>query len=385
MTVERILFALLAQQICGKPLTPEVRAVLTPENRQRLFKIASVHDLGHLVGQALEAAGITEDMEDFRQLMQRGVFRYISLDHAYTQACALLEAEKIPFIPLKGSVLRAYYPEPWMRASCDIDILVRDSDFPAAKKLLEEKQGYREKEHTDHDSSFLSPGGVCLELHYDTITERYADDAKLRILGRIWETARPVQPGGYRHEMPDDMFYFYHMAHMAKHFETGGCGIRPFLDIWVLNHRVAFDKPAREALLTEGGLTAFARGMENVTAYWLENEEADRLSLQVTDFILRGGVFGTYENRAAVGQAKSGGGLRYFITQRLFAPYDALKCDYPILREYKILMPVYQVVRWVNMFRRGELRARMAEAKTNAGTTRESRDGAAQMLKELEV
>ena len=125
--------------------------------------------------------------------------------------------------------------------------------------------------------------------------------------------------------------------------------------------------------------------MENVTSYWLADGEAGRLSLQVTDFILRGGVFGTYENRAAVGQAKSGGGLRYFITQRLFAPYDALKCDYPILRKYKILMPFYQIVRWVSMFRRGELRARMAEAKTNAGTTRESRDSAAQMLKDLGI
>ncbi len=385
MTVEKILFALLAQQICGKPLTPEVCAALTPENRQRLFKIASVHDLGHLIGRALEAAGVTEDMEGFRKLMQRGVFRYISLDHAYGQSCALLEEAEIPFIPLKGSVLRAYYPEPWMRASCDIDILVQESDFLAAKKLLEEKQGYQEKEHTDHDTAFLSPGGVRLELHYDTITQRYADDARLRILGRIWETARPAQPGAYRHEMPDDMFYFYHMAHMAKHFETGGCGIRPFLDIWVLNHSISFDKEARQALLAEGGLTAFARGMENVTAYWLADGEGDRLSLQVADFILRGGVFGTYENRAAVGQAKSGGGLRYFITQRLFAPYDALKGDYPILKKYKILTPFYQIVRWVNMLRRGELRKRMAEAKTNAATTRESRDSAAQMLKELEI
>ena len=31
---------------------------------------------------------------------------------------------QIPFLPLKGSVIRQYYPEPWMRTSCDIDILV---------------------------------------------------------------------------------------------------------------------------------------------------------------------------------------------------------------------------------------------------------------------
>ena len=27
--------------------------------------------------------------------------------------------------------------------------------------------------------------------------------------------------------MLDELFYFYHIAHMVKHFENGGCGIRP--------------------------------------------------------------------------------------------------------------------------------------------------------------
>ncbi|MBO4954226.1 MAG: nucleotidyltransferase family protein, partial [Clostridia bacterium] len=31
----------------------------------------------------------------------------------------------IDFMPLKGAVIRQYYPEPWMRTSCDIDIHVK--------------------------------------------------------------------------------------------------------------------------------------------------------------------------------------------------------------------------------------------------------------------
>lgn len=29
--------------------------------------------------------------------------------------------------------------------------------------------------------------------------------------------------------MKEEMFYFYHIAHLAKHFEVGGCGIRQII------------------------------------------------------------------------------------------------------------------------------------------------------------
>ena len=53
----------------------------------------------------------------------------------YENLCSAFEKAQIPFLPLKGSVIRKYYPEAWMRTSCDIDILVHDEDVGRAKEI----------------------------------------------------------------------------------------------------------------------------------------------------------------------------------------------------------------------------------------------------------
>lgn len=71
--------------------------------------------------------------EDIKQHLQQIVFRvvycYKRMNYEYEQVCDALEKAEIPFIPLKGVVIREYYPEPWMRTSCDIDILVREKNL----------------------------------------------------------------------------------------------------------------------------------------------------------------------------------------------------------------------------------------------------------------
>ena len=143
------------------------------------------------------------------------------------------------------------------------------------------------------------------------------------MLGGIWEDARPIKPGSCHMILSDAMFYFYHMAHMTKHFEVGGCGIRTFLDIWVLQNRVEYDPAQREKLLREGGLWKFARGAEQVADWWFNGAQPDEMTRQVSDYIL--------------------------LLRRVFMPYDFLKAEYPILQTHKWLTPVYQVVRWVRM------------------------------------
>ena len=97
------------------------------------------------------------------------------------------------------------------------------------------------------------------------------------------------------------MFYFYYIAHMAKHFvETGGCGIRPFLDIWVLNHRIDFDREKRDKLLSDGGLDVFAKQAELLSEVWFGNAEHTEITRQMETYILRGGVYGANTNRIAV-------------------------------------------------------------------------------------
>lgn len=386
MTAEELLFACLRAKVCGEVLDNSIRVSLSPELLGELLTLAASHDLAHIPGHLLGRLGWLGESQQgqiLKQCSMRALYRCVQLEHAYEQANNALEQAEISFIPLKGSVLRQHYPEPWMRTSCDIDILVKESDLEQAIEVLKNTLVCQCGEKGDHDISLYTAGGVHIELHFDTIQERYAVHNCRDVLARIWEDAQPDKPGGFAHHLSDEMFYFYHIAHMAKHFETGGCGIRTFLDVWILNHKVPHDRKKREDLLREGGLLTFACKAEKLAEVWFSNQKPDKLSQTMSDYILRAGTYGNNENRAAVGQAKMGGRFRYMLLRRVFMPYDFLKAEYPILKKHKWLFPFYQIVRWFSVLKNGLIGQTVRELRANAGSTKDEVLTAKEMLKEL--
>ena len=386
MNTESVLFALLRSEICGMPVRDAVKDALSPEMIEGLYKLSYSHDLAHIVGQALSklgALGSDETSKKLKTLAVQAAFRYVGLNREYLRICTCLEKAKIPFIPLKGSVSRDWYPEPWMRTSCDIDVLVEEARLDEGVAALTQGLNFRYEEKGDHDVSLLSPNNVHLELHYDTVQQRYADDRRRAVLAGVWKDAMPKAADGYHRCMSDAMFYYYHMAHMAKHFETGGCGIRPFMDIWIMNHRLEFDPEKRRQLLERGDLLRFAQAAEQLAEHWFSDAPADAMTAQLEEYIIRGGVYGNDENRAAVGQAKMGGKLRYVLLRRVFMPYDYLKAEYPVLQRHKWLTPVYQVVRWFRMVFKGQTRRTLTELRSNTASTKEERAEAQALLDHL--
>lgn len=381
MSTQEVLFSLLRIAVCGAAPTETVKAACTPQMLEAVYTVAERHDLAHLVGQAASKLGLPDSdaLTKCKQAAMQALLRHVQLNYEYERSCQALEQAGIPFIPLKGSVLRADYPEPWMRTSCDVDILVKEEQLDTAIAALTQSLGYTAGARGDHDVCLQAASGFILELHYDTIQERYDETGSRKVLSRIWEDARPKTPGSCHYVLSDAMFYFYHMAHMVKHFEVGGCGIRAFLDIWILG-RKDHDEAARQALLNEGGLQKFAKGAEGVAAYWFDEKQPDAMTQAISDYILRATLYGDNDNRAALGQAKMGSRGKYLL-QRVFMPYDYLKAEYPILKQHKALTPVYQVVRWVRMLKDGRLRNTVAELKANAATT--DTQTAAQMLEHL--
>lgn len=384
MDENSLLMTLLRSQVCG--YTPEAMETPTPELLEKLYVLAQRHDLAHIVGQALgnlKLLGNDEISQKLKNVSMQAIYRYVQLSYELGQSCRVLEEANIPFIPLKGAVLRTLYPEPWMRTSCDIDILVQEENLDQAVEALKQKLQYQGGSKSDHDVLLRSPGGTILELHFDTIQERYANNTSRDVLAGIWGEASPIKAGSSHMLLSDSMFYFYHIAHMAKHFEVGGCGVRSFLDVWILNHKIDCDKEAREQLLEDGGLLQFAKAAEALSEVWFSGAPMDAWNKQLNDYILRAGLYGDFQNRAALGQAKKGGKLRYVLTQRVFMPYDYLKAEYPILEKHKWLTPVYQVVRWFRALRRGEWNKRVRELQINAGVSREAATSAGDLLRHL--
>ncbi len=379
-------FELLRSEVCGGELTEELKQSLTPERLEEIYSIAKDHDLAHIAGQTLGKNRLLpkgEISEQFRKQTMLALMRCSWLENAYENICQTLTCANIPFIPLKGAILRKYYPESWMRTSCDIDILVKEEMVEAAAKVLEEKQNYTRGLKTLHDISLHSPGGVHLELHYTTVEENRAVNAAA-VLDRIWEDARPEAEGSFCYVLSDAMFYFYHIAHMAKHVQEGGCGARTFLDLWILNHKVYFDSESRQALLTEGGLLTFAKTAESLAEAWFSGTEADALTCQLARFVLHGGMYGSMENDVAVKQMRRGGKLGYALS-RIFLPYKKMKFRYPVLKKHPWLLPVYHVMRWITVLCKGNGWRSLQELETNISMPGQVVSDTWELMRKLEL
>ena len=379
----KVMFALLRSAVCGGLLSNEEISLYSPDILPKIMSLAQKHDVIHLIVFALKKnALLDESNKNLESKMLTAVYRLENLKYELSKLCAALEQAEILFIPLKGSVLRQYYPEPWMRTSCDIDVLVHEEDLQRAVSYLADNLGYKRESQNSHDISMFTQGGVHIEVHYDLVEDGKVNSATA-VLKKIWNVAVKHDGCNYQYEMPDEMFYFYHIAHMAKHFvSTGGCGIRPFLDIWVLNHRIDFNREKREKLLSDGGLSVFAKQAELLSEAWFGNAEHTEITKQMEGYILRGGVYGTTTNRVAVQQQKQGGKVKYALS-KIFIPYDVIKFHYPILQKHRWLTPIMEVRRWGKLIFCGHLKRTVNELKYNNTISDDAAEEAKTLLKNV--
>ena len=377
-----ILFALLRSAVCGTKLSDEEEVAFSQNTLSDLLKISAKHDVEHLVVYALKQNGlIPEENTGIERCIFKAAYRYEQLKYEYDLLCKVLENAGFDFLPLKGAVMRGYYPEPWMRTSCDIDVLVHKEDLEKITDLLVREHDYKYEGKGSHDVSLFSPGGVHMELHYNLVEDGIANESSL-VLSNIWQDAKSKDGYTYWHEMSDEMFYFYHIAHMAKHFENGGCGIRPFIDLWILDKLEFADQEKRDCLLKKGRLYAFAEASRKISRIWLENKERDNISYQMEDYILSGGVYGTSENRITVQQQQKGGKLKYALS-KIWLPYDRIKYYYPVLQKHRWLMPIMEVRRWFKLVFCGHAKRSISELKYNSSVSSDDAENMQTFLKNI--
>ena len=198
------------------------------------------------------------------------------------------------------------------------------------------------------------------------VEEEYANDVT-DILNSVWDVSYLIDNKKYWYVMPDDLFYFYHIAHMAKHFENGGCGIRPFIDLWILDNIKDSCKAKRDELLSRGELLKFTNTLRTLNGVWFDGKECDLLSSQMQDFLFNGGLYGSADNRVALRQQKAGGKFGYVIS-RIFIPSSKLKKYYPVLEKHPWLLPFMQVRRWFMLLKPDVAKLAKRELKANTKT-----------------
>ncbi len=355
-----LLIALLRSELTKTELDAAVKERLTPDMLSELYTLSKKQDLAHIVSAALYKNGLLTDeklQDSFRREEAAALLRMQRMKTAFRTISNTLDAADIAYIPLKGLVVRPYYPEESMRTSCDLDILVKPEDLNGAVSALTAK-GFRLGEPNYHDVSLYSPSGIHVELHFSVQEKIDSLDA---VLKDVWQYAVPEQ--GSRCKLTDEFFLFYMYAHMNYHFLRGGCGIRCLMDIWVMEQNMGLSWERAKELLEKAGICQFAAELSRLSRVCFAGETADAFYETLLQYMIEGSLYGSAQNRMKITRAEAGHTLGYTL-KRLFLPYQLMAEQYPVLEKAPILLPACWIARFFKMLFGGKTGRIMTELKT---------------------
>lgn len=344
-----------------------IKQKITPENLPFIYRLAKKHDLAHVVSNFVRRAKIELDQKVQTLLQQEelaSIYRHEQMKYAFGEICSAFDEAKITYVPLKGSVIRPYYPYENMRTSCDIDILIHEEDLDIAIKELCKKD-YQCGKREYHDVSLYSPNKIHLELHFNVQENQDNLDA---VLKDVWQYT--TQKDGYKCEFSKEFFAFHIFAHMAYHFVGGGCGIRSLLDVWIMEHKMGISYSCAKDLLTKAGIYQFAVKMSELSELCFTTNQRDDFFDCVLKYIFQGGVYGSRENHVAVSKNQAGSSAAY-VLKRLFLPYKTMVLLYPVLKKAPILLPFCWVARIFNAIFAGKSKRIVSEVKCATNTSSE--------------
>ena len=311
-------------------LTPQP---LSAEDSAQLMQFARAHSLSYIAANALG----TEYTKD--RMLALTVAEHQK--HACALFCDALESAGIDHIVLKGPSVRKYYPDPYMRASCDVDILVRECDLEKAEAVLDPVMPFKSKNKRFHDIKYIYSPALALELHF-SISEN--DEKSDPTLMQVWDYTKPFENTRHRFEMTNEFLMFYLSAHMAYHFLGGGCGIRSFMDIYVLNSNMDYDIAVTKNLCEKCGLLDFFNAVCATAEVWFGSGEHTQITLDIEKYILPGGTYGSFENKMSVNSTVHKNKFKYVLFG-FFPPLKSMQYAYPRLEKLPFLLPVYWVFR----------------------------------------
>lgn len=161
----------------------------------------------HLVDASLESSIPEDVLEKMRNLYLQIAASGIMQSAQFKQVSEELAVNKVEIILLKGAALITdVYGDYGLRAMSDIDVLVREQDWPIIYRILK-KTGYRlvEKDFeqippklTRYDVEahvqYISHLGTCLEFQFDLLTIGIG----MKDVGGVWARSREIERDGVK-------------------------------------------------------------------------------------------------------------------------------------------------------------------------------------------
>lgn len=312
----------------------------------KLFEVCQKHILTACVAYALESAGIKDN--DFTQAKEKAIRKNILLDAERRTILRKLEAEKIWYMPLKGSLLHDWYPKLGMRQMADNDILV-DSDKMAEVRDVFLNSGYECKKYGrgNHDVYFKQPvlnfemhSSLFNPMHIGNLYPYFKDVKNKLILDEDRE---------YGYHFSNEDFYLFMMAHEYKHFSGGGTGVRSLVDTYVFLRKFkdSLDWDYLNAELDKLGIADYERNNRELAMKLLSFKQLTIEDKKLLDYYIMSGTYGNKDNVVKNGVKYRGKGSKLvYLKYRIFPPISFLECSVPWVKKSKLLIPAAYIYRF---------------------------------------
>ena len=261
------------------------------------------------------------------------------------------EAAGLSYMPLKGTLLKPFYPSPEMRVMADADILIRMEEYDRVREVMEEL-GCSFAGESDHEYNWSTSTGLHIELHKSLIPS-YNEDY-YAYYGNGWRLAVPVKEGSFRYGMRPEDLLIYLFTHFAKHYRDQGAGMKYVIDFYIFRQMYPkLDTAYLSRELENLQLYEFYVNIFHMLEVWFDGVEPTELTDYLTDKIFSDGVFGRGELGViseGLKLSKSTRSVKAKKKRQLFFPtYRVMKGRYPILEKWAILLPIFWLVRLVDL------------------------------------
>lgn len=342
--------------------------VLKCAELNRLFCAARSHSVASMVCMALEktsvfAAADTANQRQWLDAKNKAIRKNMLLDIEREAIEKQLETAGIWYMPLKGSILKDWYPKPGMREMADSDILFDPSRRRDVRHIFLDR-GYKVESYADgnHDV-YKKPPVYNFEMHialfHEAMNAEFAE-----YFSNVKDRLAHPENGGHCFAFTPEDFYIFFVAHAYKHYSYGGTGIRTLADVFIVNEHMKncvdwafieqktrqlgiFDFEEKSRILSEK-LFAAAKPLTEITL----TEDDERM----LSYCLGATTYGTLCNQVGNhlrdiqdGSAKPlfYAKVRYCV-ERIFPGRSFCKMSHPFIYMHPWLLPAFWIWRIVS-------------------------------------
>ena len=293
---------------CSLQGTEPEGAPLANIDLEALLRLAKAHSVSAMVCMALEQTDAFQHAAETTRLKwleakNKAIRKNMLLDAERKAILHELEIQGIWYMPLKGSILKDWYPKPGMREMADNDILFDPSGREQVREIFQNRGyktvSFRKSNHDEYEKAPIYNFEMHVSLFhgiYKELAEQY-ENVKERLL--------PVDGTAYQFAFTPEDFYVFALAHAHKHYSHSGTGVRTLADIYVMDRHLGdiMDRDEVEQKLTQLGIAEYEQH-SRVLAEKLFSAVRPLAEIELTEdekemllYYCDATTYGTFDNR----------------------------------------------------------------------------------------